>query len=457
MAENTNRARTRAIRARMAATGEPYSVAARALTQTPSVPVGPVWASRREEIEARVAGLRGQAGRPDWGRVAAAIEAGWYAPVGGVIPPVDWPVWAGRWPEQLVLWRDRDGDGVDVLEVRTVADGARLAGLSVPHVPTPELLAAWTADGLSLAGAIDRVDRVVGLGRPDLLAHRLGWQSFGVGDWYAWADGSWRSPVEPADTRHTVTATPHAGGLRLVVLAQPGDVVQVDVDLPGVDGEGLNEALDPYGYTVDNGLWDPLPGGVRYARARPGRLAERDWSTSARVRVVQETTVVAVDPADSRTFRVGEEMTMYQRGRAGRQVDRRAWWSSHDIDGAHILPADAVEVLEVLEDRPPTWAQAALSADQITALLAPHHPGAAAAAAAWIAAGLHVSHDLGGLAIRTRPAGPRIGIIGRDYWHGDVHSRPYEAVLVDGEQSWQRRTQTLPTLPLDPIAAADSP
>ncbi|WP_157904264.1 hypothetical protein, partial [Parafrankia soli] len=408
--------------------------------------------SRREEIEARIAGTRGQPGRPDWGQVADAIEAGWFAPVGGVTPPVDWPVWAGRWPEQLVLWRDRDG--VDVLEVLTVADATRRAALSVPHTPEGELLAAWEADGRpdALGLSLRETEQGVRLGRPGLLAHRLGWSASG---WHAWPDGSWRCPGRPLDTCHTVTATPLAGGrLRLVVLEQPGDWVQLDVDVPAGD-DGLNELLDRYGYTVDSGLWDQLPGGVRYAPARPGRLAERDWSTSARVRVVRETTVGAVDPRVDRTFRVGEVLTMYQSGRAGRQVDRRSWWSSHDIDGAHILPADAVEIVEVLIDRPPTWADAALSAEQITALLAPHHPGAAAAAAAWIAAGLHVSHDLAGLAIRTRPAGPRIGIIDRDYWNGDVHSKPYEAVLVDGEQSWQCRTRALPTLPLDPIAAAD--
>ncbi len=71
-----------------------------------------------------------------------------------------------------------------------------------------------------------------------------------------------------------------------------------------------------------------------------------------------------------------------------------------------------------------------------------------------IAAGLHVCQEATALVLRTGPAGRRVGHIGRDYWHGDVHSQPYEAVLAEGEASGQRRTRTLPALPLDPLAAA---
>ena len=92
---------------------------------------------------------------------------------------------------------------------------------------------------------------------------------------------------------------------------------------------------------------------------------------------------------------------MHQRGNVGREVLRDCWWDSGDVDGAHIIRADCAEVLEVLEDHPPTWDAAALTGGQITDLLAAHHPGAAEAAQAWIAAGPHVSYCHGGLAIHT--------------------------------------------------------
>ncbi|MDL4814019.1 hypothetical protein [Actinomadura opuntiae] len=46
--------------------------------------------------------------------------------------------------------------------------------------------------------------------------------------------------------------------------------------------------------------------------------------------------------------------TLVQWGRAGRPIDRDTWWTGYDIDGAHILPAAGVEVIEVLDENPPT-------------------------------------------------------------------------------------------------------
>ena len=263
----------------------------------------------------------------------------------------------------LALHRDRDG--VDVLEVLDAGDGTTLASLTVPHVPTADLLATWEAAGLlGVPGSMRRRDDelLAGLGRPDLLAHRLGYEGGvrGAG-WYEWPDGSWRALAKPADTRHTVTASPAGDGtLRLTVVEQPGGQVRLDVIVPDVDDTvswtGLNAALDAHGYTVagPTGLWERLPGEVRYARARPGRLAVRDWWTVAKVRIIRQITVGAVDPAIDRTFQVGEVLTMNQRGRAGDAIDRGSWWSSYDIDGAHIIPADHVEIVQVLEDHPPT-------------------------------------------------------------------------------------------------------
>jgi hypothetical protein len=215
-----------------------------------------------------------------------------------------------------------------------------------------------------------------------------------------------------------------------VVREHPFDQVVADATVATADAvtaDRLNAALDPLGYTAAGGRWTPLPGGVLHARARPGHLAERDWWTLARVRVVRRSRVGNTDPHDIVTYEVGEVYEMNQHGRAGAEIDRGSWWSSTDLDGAYVLPADAVEVLEVLRDHPPTWHAAALTAEQVSALLASHHPGAARAAAAWSAAGLHVAHAPDGLVIRTPgPRYRRVGRIGRDYWFGNVYSGRYE-------------------------------
>lgn len=82
-------------------------------------------------------------------------------------------------------------------------------------------------------------------------------------------------------------------------------------------------------------------------------VAVRDWSTTALVRIVVESTVRSVDPDRTRTFRVGEELEMIQWGREGREVDRDTWWTSTDIDGAQIVKADTVEVVRVIDERDP--------------------------------------------------------------------------------------------------------
>jgi hypothetical protein len=81
--------------------------------------------------------------------------------------------------------------------------------------------------------------------------------------------------------------------------------------------------------------------------------AKRDWHTRALVRVLQETTCHAPDSDWPRTFRAGEEVEMIQWGRTGGPVDRDAWWTSYDIDGAYILKASEVEVVEVVDEIPP--------------------------------------------------------------------------------------------------------
>lgn len=82
------------------------------------------------------------------------------------------------------------------------------------------------------------------------------------------------------------------------------------------------------------------------------RIAQRDWHTRARVRITRDYSAAAVDPPACRDFTAGEEVTLIRWGHAGRWVNDD-WWTSMDIDGAHIVPAGHVEVLEVIEEVPP--------------------------------------------------------------------------------------------------------
>jgi hypothetical protein len=191
-------------------------------------------------------------------------------------------------------------------------------------------------------------------------------------------------------------------------------------------------------------------------------LAERNWYPQARIRIVRETTVNSTAFCVPRTYRVGEELTMLQAGLAGSQVDRGTWKIG---EGVIAIPADCAEIIEVLEDQPPTWEAAALTAEQVTALLAPHHPGAAEAARAWAAAGLHVAREYYELVIRTPdPQYRRVGCIGvdlrrlsRDENDFDRYrfSEPYKAIIQDSDYKYSRRTLRLDALPIDPVAAAD--
>ncbi|ARF77534.1 hypothetical protein HS99_0008775 [Kitasatospora aureofaciens] len=72
------------------------------------------------------------------------------------------------------------------------------------------------------------------------------------------------------------------------------------------------------------------------------------------MRFLEEVDVQTVHPRRRRVFRRGEEEVMVQWGLAGRRVDRGIWWTSIDVNGAYIVMAPSVEVLEVLEEQPPT-------------------------------------------------------------------------------------------------------
>ncbi|WP_367139330.1 hypothetical protein [Saccharothrix sp. HUAS TT1] len=184
-----------------------------------------------------------------------------------------------------------------------------------------------------------------------------------------------------------------------------------------------------------------------------GSVPERPWHVRARLRVLRNHTVAPWESA-ARTFRQGEVVVMGLSGKAGQAVrERTSWTSNPDVGVSPWLWPEDVEVLEVLEYQPPTWAEAALDPEAVTAALAPHHEGAAEAVAAWSAAGLHLAYEYLGLVLRTpAPDLGRIGYLRRDH-HGR-HTRPYEVVVADGGP-WGPDTVELSVLPVDPVAAVE--
>jgi hypothetical protein len=132
-------------------------------------------------------------------------------------------------------------------------------------------------------------------------------------------------------------------------------------------GEPYSEAARQLGAAQDE------PGIPDYAGIMQNDppAAEREWSTWARVRIRATYRAGSVSPWDERRFEPGQELEMVQWGRAGRAVDRSAWWTSTDIDGAFIIPAEHVDVLEVTRDKPPTFAAAALPRGRMLAILGP--------------------------------------------------------------------------------------
>lgn len=84
------------------------------------------------------------------------------------------------------------------------------------------------------------------------------------------------------------------------------------------------------------------------------QIADRHWHTWARVRILERYSAGNGGPHyDVRVFEPGEELRMIQWGIAGREIDRDSWWTSTDIDGAFIISADKVEVLEILTEVAP--------------------------------------------------------------------------------------------------------
>ncbi|MFC3985196.1 hypothetical protein [Streptosporangium jomthongense] len=84
------------------------------------------------------------------------------------------------------------------------------------------------------------------------------------------------------------------------------------------------------------------------------QLAERDWSRSAIVRLVQDVTTASpysgLGPIHRRAGRV---MTLQQHGLAGEPIDGTVWSTSGDADLTGFVPDEAVQVLQVLEETSP--------------------------------------------------------------------------------------------------------
>jgi hypothetical protein len=431
-----------AVRARMSETGESYTEALRAITAERFI--------SREILD------------------DATPPAPWKVRLRFDQPEWQHPEPLDHWTGVIAVLRNCDGAGkLDQVVAFDRESGARLAEVKLPHVPTETLLAGYRNQLEQYPGSPNSIEltELVTRGRPDLMAHRLGFEIVNhTCDWQEWSDGSQRIPAMPIRRRHSATATSlgrDEGGpaVHLVVLEHP-DTVVLDVVVPGSkmkrDGTSHDRMLNvlaEHGWVIDHDLWYELTAGSFYALARPGILAEKSWYRKARVQITRQ--VQAHSPeGPPATFRAGEELEMVQWGRAGQSVDDEKWWTSTDLDGAKILDSKDLEVLEILEDRPPTWSRAALSVATVTRLLAPHHAGAAQAAQAWADAGLHVSRGPVALEIRT-PAPKRrlIGQVKRDYWNQDRHTGRYEVVVHEGEYSYDTKTVKLEQLPLDPMAA----
>ncbi len=125
-----------------------------------------------------------------------------------------------------------------------------------------------------------------------------------------------------------------------------------------------------------------------------------------------------MDPYDERMFQPGDELEMLQWGRAGRPVDRSAWWSSADIDGAFLVPADHVEHLEVIRESAPTFATAALPAAKVAGMFGP-------GAARWADLGILAVPGVYDFEIRASP-GELLRLIERG-GHGPAYASPHPA------------------------------
>jgi hypothetical protein len=165
-------------------------------------------------------------------------------------------------------------------------------------------------------------------------------------------------------------------------------------------------------------------------------LAEREWWLRARVRILSTYPGGQPDMWGNRERppQPGEELQMLQTGRAGRRIDRDAWWTSSDIDGAVIIPAEHVLVLEVTEVHAPTHKGAAMPAAEVAAMFGP-------GAAGWAEQGILVIAGLFDFEVRAS-SGELLGLIKRG-GQGDTYTPPhplepvtYRAVIRGQAEAW---------------------
>ncbi|MGH3158655.1 MAG: hypothetical protein ACRDNF_19050, partial [Streptosporangiaceae bacterium] len=187
-----NKDRKQRIRARMAATGEPYTEAARHVGAEKPDPY-----ERERKILARM-----NASRFPMARAAAEILVDRDAQGLPAAPEG----WRSVLPHVASTYRGNDIRRIEILDA--VTDRA-VATITVPYQDPGELEAGYRADmadgpsGGRVSGyALD----VARLGRPDLVVHQLGWES--LADWCEWPDGTWRCPARRFGRRHEVRAEP---------------------------------------------------------------------------------------------------------------------------------------------------------------------------------------------------------------------------------------------------------
>lgn len=196
----------------------------------------------------------------------------------------------------------------------------------------------------------------------------------------------------------------------------------------------------------------------RAAQSPGPQVAERDWSTRARVRITALHEAGAPGAPHTRRFAPGEELEMVQWGRAGRDIDRDSWWTTTDIDAAFIVPAGHVEVLAVLHENPPTWAEAALPAGRVAELLGPD-------TASWAERGVIVVEHWQHYQVRTVD-GELLGLVDRDHGTGElvVPERfaglgwpvQYRAVISDDEMAPRSVPMPGGFVPVSPARTADA-
>ncbi|MFI6889945.1 hypothetical protein [Streptosporangium canum] len=150
-----------------------------------------------------------------------------------------------------------------------------------------------------------------------------------------------------------------------VAFAEPGRTV----DLGAVASGATHKLFMQRGRDVSASI-RPLPdreAAELLAEAGPPTssppIAERNWHTHAMVRLLRDITAGSPEGGPGH-YVTGRVMDLWQTGRAGEPVDRSYWSTSTDIDLMHFLPADAVTVIEVLDEVPPLAADPVESAAQ---------------------------------------------------------------------------------------------